>query len=341
MTNQSLEDQIRRALRQRAERAPEIAQPPALTQSRRTQRAWLAAAAAVVVVATGGVTVVTATDDDSRSVAAGAGETGTAERLPRLGFDGPGFKFQRVQECERSATTTTVRGVDGRRDRVMLQSFGATDRPSPLLFLHTVTVEERANFGLLDEATGEPFTAREATGYAARDRSDRGWNLSLELSDGRALYVTALGLDLKDVIPILDGLVVRDDGGWTASTLPAGMSELPRSESWDGCSYSAWADLPNDNAGAFEINLYNDPFDERLADRVSSTIGAVRQLTIDGVPAITGDYDDAGSDHWVLFEPQPGRTMEIRASHMSQDDVATIVGHGRFVDEATWQSMLP
>ncbi len=117
------------------------------------------------------------------------------------------------------------------------------------------------------------------------------------------------------------------------------MPELPPSEFWDGCPYSAVADLPYDAAGAFEVNLYNDPFDSRLADRVSSTVGDIRALTIDAVAAVTCDY--SASDHWVMFEPQPGRTMEIRASNMSRNDVLAMVSRARFVDEETWRSMQP
>ncbi len=348
MTNPNLEEQIRRALRLRAEAAPEAHPPSVLADRRRPTHTWRAAAAAVVVVALGLVAVVSVSDDRGDTVAAGTPDTGAepeappvkapAEQTPRLAFDTPGFRFERVQECEES--TSTAEGA-ARRALPMIQSFGEAKTSSPLLFVQTVSVAERANFGLLEATTGEPFTARGTTGYAAHERSGRGWQLSLELPDGRALYAIVLGLDLDGVIPVLDGLAPRDDGGWVATTLPSGMRELARSERPQGCSYSAWADLPGDAAGPFEINLYDDSFDSRLADRVAGTVGKVRRVAVDGVPATTGSYNAARTDHWVLFEPQPGRTMEIRASNMSAADVDAILEHARFVDEATWQSMKP
>ena len=101
--------------------------------------------------------------------------------------------------------------------------------------------------------------------------------------------------------------------------------------------YSAIGDLSDDGAGEFEVNLYQDPFDQRLADRAASTQGLVEEVEVDGIPASIGSYRD--DDHWVMLEPEPGRTVELRASSMTREQVVEILAAARFVDEATWQRM--
>ena len=356
MTDPALEEKIRAALRHRADEAPSSA-GPALAAPRepsrpRVMRSVVLGAAAASLVA---VIAVAATNDDGSHVVTSAAEDGNApvrpaaertpvedpvDAVPMLGFDSPGFKFQRVTECEGPPVTTTAHVEAGRRRLPLVQTFGRSYWESPLMFLHTVSAADRGSFGLVRPEIGDPFTARGLTGYATRDRAgDRGWTLSVELPDGRALYAVVLGLGLEQVTPTLDRLTPRPDGGWDAPVLPSGLTQLERSTARDGCGYSAVGDLPDDAAGGFEVSLYDDAFDWRLADRAASTVGAVVPATVDGVPAAFGSY--RADDHWVMFEPEPGRTMEIRASAMTRDDVLAILGRARFVDRATWQGMRP
>jgi hypothetical protein len=357
MTDSTLEEEIRAALRHRADRAPRSARDPldARLGARRSITRLVAAGAAASVVAA--IALGTAYRPDRSQVVTSSGDRGgtpvapgnTPERqqppsgsVPRLGFDPPGFRFERVQECDRSAAapTSTVRVAPGGQPVPAVQSFGRSRYESPMLFVRTIEQGDRETFGLVRSEFGDPFPVRGVTGYASRERAmDRGWNLSVELPDGRALYAIVIGFGLDDVTRIFDGLAPRPDGSWEATVLPRGITELEPSQVWGGCSYSAVGDLAGDEVGAFEVNLYGDAFDWRLADRAASTVGAIAAVTIDGVPAAIGSYRH--DDHWVMFEPQPGRTMEIRASSMSREDVMAIIARARFVDEATWQTMQP
>jgi hypothetical protein len=85
--------------------------------------------------------------------------------------------------------------------------------------------------------------------------------------------------------------------------------------------------------GSFEMNLYQDGFESRLADRVSSTTGPVEMVEIGGVPAAVGPYGEL--DWWVMMEPDPGRTLELRISY-DRATVDWVIAHARFVDEAAW-----
>lgn len=207
-----------------------------------------------------------------------------------------------------------------------------------MLFLWTLD-EVTPDFGLVTAETGDPFAVRGTTGYAARERGTRlGWNLSVVLPDGQAIYAIVTGLELDQVVTVLDGLTPRPDTTWEAGPLPVGMVEVEVSQvSPAPHCYSAVGDLPDDEAGEFEVNLYQDPFDQRLADRAASTQGLVEEAEVDGIPASIGSY--RADDHWVMLEPEPGRTIEIRASSMTREQVLDIVAAARFVDEATWQQM--
>lgn len=358
MNHPSLEDDIRAALRHRADAAPRAARrsTPAAHPGRRPVARLVAAGVAAATVAA--VLAVAVSDDrQDRQVVASAPEDpaappaatdgGPAPRdlpdapVPRLGFDPAGFRFQRVEECGGSMPPSTVEVPDGRPQPPVFQTFGRSHHESPLLFLRTLEPRELANFGLLDATRGDAFDVRGVTGYAAAAHSaERGWNLSVELPDGRALYAIAVGLDLDAVTAVLDGLDPRADGGWEPATLPQSMRELEPSEvATDSGCYSAGGVLPAVTAGTFEVTLYNDAFDQRLADRAASTVGAIEPAEVDGVPAAIGSYAD--DDHWVMFEPEPGRSMEIRAGSMARGEVLDLLAHARFVDEATWQAMGP
>ena len=354
MSHPSLEDDIRAALRQRAHAAPtpgEQPMPKLPSHRRGVSGRVMAIGAAAACVAVIAAVAVSVDRQDSQVIASGSQDTGTREPsdsaatprempdapVPRLGFDSPGFTFEPVMDCADGAAP--LGSAPLQRERPSFQSFGRSYHESPLLFLRTLSPSELDNFGLLDAQNGDAFEVRGATGYAAHGRAaDRGWNLSVQLPDGSAIYAIVLGLQLDAVTKILDGLTPRVDGGWNAEHLPTGMRELARSEvSEDGAYYSAGGSLPEVSAGTFEINLYQDAFDERFADRAASTIGAVEAVTVDGVPAALGSYRP--DDHWVMFEPQPGRTMEIRAESMTRQEVENLLERAVFVDEQTWRTM--
>lgn len=354
MSHPSLENDIRAALHQRAHAAPaprDHEMPQLLSHRRGVSGRVMAIGAAAACMAVIAAVAVSVDRQDGQVIASGSQDSGTPQPsdsaatprdmpgtpVPRLGFDSPGFTFEPGLDCADGAAPLGSARVP--RERSAFQSFGRSYHESPLLFLRTLTPSELMNFGLLDARNGDPFEVRGATGYAAPGRAaDRGWNLSAQLPDGRAVYAIVLGLELDAVTAILDALTPRADGGWNPGQLPTGMRELARSEvSEDGVYYSAGGTLPEVSAGTFEINLYNDAFDQRFADRVASTIGAVEAVTVDGVPAALGSYGH--DDHWVMFEPQPGRTMEIRASSMTRQEVENLLERAVFVDEPTWRTM--
>lgn len=354
MSHPSLEDDIRAALHQRAHAAPaprNHPMPQLLSHRRGVSGRVIAIGAAAACVAVIAAVAVNVDRQDSQVTASGSQDTGTPQPsdsaatprdmptapVPRLGFDSPGFTFEPVMDCADGAAP--LGSAPAPRARPVFQSFGRSYHESPLFFLRTLSPSELDNFGLLDAQNDDAFELRGATGYAARERAaDRGWNLSAQLPDGSAIYAIVLGLELDAVTAILDGLTPRADGGWSAEQLPAGMRELAQSEvSEDGAYYSAGGTLPEVSAGSFEVNLYNDAFDQRLADRAASTTGAVEAVTVDGVPAALGSYRH--DDHWVMFEPQPGRTMEIRASSMTRQEVENLLERAVFVDEQTWRTM--
>lgn len=354
MSHPSLEDDIRAALRQRADAAPAPCGhlAPQLRSRRRAVSGRVVAIGAAAACAAVVAAVAFSVDrQDSQVIVSGSQDTATPgpsdpaatprdmpdAPVPRLGFDAPGFTFEPVMDCADGAAPLPSAPLP--RERPVFQSFGRSYHESPLLFLRTLSPSELDNFGLLDAQHADAIEVRGATGYAARERAaDRGWNLSVQLDDGRAIYAIVLGLELDAVITILDGLTPRTEGGWNPEQLPAGMRELAQSEvSEDGAYYSATGTLPDVSAGSFEINLYNDAFDQRLADRAASTIGAVEAVTVDAVPAALGSYRH--DDHWVMFEPQPGRSMEIRASSMTRQEVKDLLERAVFVDEEAWRTM--
>jgi hypothetical protein len=132
--------------------------------------------------------------------------------------------------------------------------------------------------------------------------------LSVELGDGNAIYVTAIGLTDDELVSFVNGLTPRPNGGWVDTVAPQGLSEVTVAPPpADGRYYGGRFELPG--VASLDLNLYQVGFESRLDDRVGDTSRPVETVSIDGLPATLGAYDD--TDWWVLVEPEPGRALEL------------------------------
>jgi hypothetical protein len=210
------------------------------------------------------------------------------------------------------------------------QSFRRPGRfDGPMVFV--TTVNDLGSFGLV--SPGEDVvevTVRGEQGLLARySGADGAATLSVVLGDGPALYVNAVGLGDAELVAFVDGLVEGEDGSWQA---PDGdLVEVPAAAPEDG---STWEVQGVGAEVGYELSLRSGTFESWLRDRVASTAGPVEQVEVAGVPAAVGPYSP--TDWWVLFEPAPGRTVEVRIAgdRAAVDQVLAAV---RPVDEATWR----
>jgi hypothetical protein len=333
MNRDELENDIRSALRARAEQAPGGLPQSRVTPSRRRPSRVLVTAAAVAVLAAAvglvssgmGETSLDASDGDpSTTTTANAAASAQSQRH-YLAFDIPGFRYTRVgdEHC-RAASPDPASSA-------RLDAFGTTYFESPILFVQTIrSYGPDSNFGLVDDEFGDPVTIRGVPGWADSELG-RGWTMSAQLPDGDAIYVTVLGMGLDAALQVVNSLERRTDGGWETTGATSGVRRLEPTVPQAGCGYSAQAD-------GFALNLYVDAFDHRLQDRVSSTVGRVEPVTLGSLPAVLGDYRP--DDHWVMAEPAPGLTLEIRAGG-TRDQLIEFITHARFVDEAGWAAVKP
>ena len=219
---------------------------------------------------------------------------------------------------------------------MVLQPFRQGDRvDGPMIFVTTLRPYNPATFGLLDDEYGDPVDVRGRVGYVAHATGEGGaTTLAVELGDGDAIYVTAVGLTDAELVAFVNGLTPGPDGKWQATVAPQDVAEVPVAlPPADGRHYGAEFDLPE--VAPFELHLYQDGFESRLADRVASTDRPVEAVSVDGLPATLGAYDD--TDWWVLLQPEPGRALELRIAG-DRADVGHILSLARFVDEGTWDA---
>ncbi len=220
----------------------------------------------------------------------------------------------------------------------VLQAFRrAGQLDGPMIFLTTLRPYNPATFGLLDEDTGDPIDVRGQVGYVGHFNGELGaTSLSVELGDGNAIYVTAIGLTDDELVSFVNGLNPGPNGGWVDTVAPQGVSEVNVAPPpADGRYYGGRFELPG--IASVDVNLYQDGFESRLADRVNSTVRPVETVSIDGLPATFGAYRADDTDWWVLLEPEPGRALELRIAG-DRPTVARVLSQARFVDEDTWDA---
>ena len=323
MNHDDLEREIERALHQRADAAPAAPTRRATARAPHRRTRLFAAVAAAAVVLTGVVVAVNAGEEPARLAADLASTTTVPATRQYLTFDRADFRRDDDEYCREAS-----RGTD---DPHPLDTFGTSYYESPIVFVQTVPdFGPDSSFGLLDDEFGEPVTIRGVDGWAVPERdADRGWAMNAILPDGDAIYVIALGLDGDAAIGLVDSLVRRPDGRWDLPTSPTGLHRLPATPAQAGCGYSGRGD-------GFEVDVYVDAFDSRLQDRVSSTVGPIEPVELAGLPATIGDYRE--DDHWIMAEPAPGLTLEVRASGMTRAEALELIRSARFVDEPTWDA---
>jgi hypothetical protein len=357
----ALEDELRAALRARAATTPAAGSSPPLpgvaaqpSAGRARRGALVFAVAAVVALVFGAIHLGRPT---------GEVRTTTAQEGPQATGDLPAAEVPRllVEGAEVVDTEADAAYPQDGEGVEMLQAFRRPGRlDGPMIFLYTV--RDLTSWGLVTDRSGDPVALRGRTGYVSHgapsessvttspvgeDRVDPGegaggsTTMSVDFGDGTALHLIATGLTDDELVGFVDAL---DRPGpadpWTSPTALQGVAEVPVAPPpADGRVYSARFTLPDPPAGStpvedtFEMNLYQDGFESRLADRVSSTVGPVEMVDVGGIPAAVGAYSDL--DWWVMMEPEPGRTLELRIGN-NRATVDWVVEHARFVDEAAW-----
>jgi hypothetical protein len=336
-----LENQLRDALRERAASTPigdhsfaDVRTIDERQSSRRRPRrryvvatgAVAAAAALVVALAHDGPTTDVGTET---TPAAPSGPTvpGLPDaEVPRLLIEGAIFQLSEGEGASPVRVDTAK----------VLQAFRrAGQLDGPMIFVTTLRPYNPATFGLLDDDTGDPIDVRGQVGYIGHLNGEQGaTTLSVELGDGNAIYVTDIGLTDDELVSFVNGLNPGPNGGWVDTVAPQGLSEVTVAPPpADGRYYGGQFELPG--VASVDVNLYQDGFESRLDDRVSSTVQPVEQVSIDGLPATVGAYDD--TDWWVLLEPEPGRALELRIAG-DRPAVARVLSQARFVDEGTWDA---
>jgi hypothetical protein len=321
MSDDSLEHELRAALRQRADLAPTLEPPARTAYARRLDSGRLrrtAAVAAALIGVAGVAWLVGGTREQSITAAgdraASSREQDGPSSGPYLAFDEP---YRRLEDepC-RKATNAT-----GSSDR--LDTFGTSYFESPIMFVQTLKQRGASDAGLISAGEGDPTVLRGAPGFASKNSGpNAGWALSASLPGGDAIYVTVLGLDLNDATAIVDALEPRADGGWELGSNARGFRRLGPSEPASGCGYSG-------QGNGFSVHMYVDRFDRRLQDRAATPLGPLERVALQDLPAVVGDYGIA--DHWVLAEPAPGLTLEVRSSG-SRERLLTLLSRARFVD---------
>lgn len=332
-----LEGQLRAALRQRAAETPMTDDPVAgLHQLRGAEAptprwrrpaivagALVAAAAAIVAL----VQVAPSTHDrvDTTPIEPTEPKEPTLPRaeVPRLLVDGATYTGGDGEGATPVADDPTL----------TLQSFRRPGRlDGPMIFLSTLRPYDQS-YGLVTDSDGDPVRLRGRTGYVRHHDDDQdATTMSVELGDGTAIYLTAVGLSDAELIEFVDGLTPGPDGGWVDNVAPQDVAEVDATPpAPDGRNYGSEFELPDGTP--IEVYLYRDGFESRLADRVSSTDGPVEMVDIAGHPAALGLSDE----WWVLLEPEPGRVLELRITG-DRTVVDEVLARARFVDEATWDA---
>lgn len=271
-----LEDQLRKALRVRAASTPigdhclaEVRTIDNHLPSRRRPRRRLvlaasavaAAAALVVTVAQDGPTTDVA--ETTPAAPSGPGAPGLPDaEVPRLLIEGATLQ-QSEGEGASPVRPDTAKVLQAFRRAGLLDG--------PMIFLTTLRPHNPATFGLLDGDTGDPIDVRGQVGYIGHFNGELGaTTLSVELGDGNAIHVTAIGLTDDELISFVNGLNPGLNGGWVDTVAPQGLSEVTVAPPpADGRYYGAEFELPG--VASVEVNLYQDGFESRLDDRVSST----------------------------------------------------------------------
>jgi len=336
-----LEDQLRAALRHRAEETPITDDPPSdiirLDRAQATaRRPWrrgvvvvgAAAAAAAAVVALAQVAPST-TDDIDTSPAAPTAPVMPDAEVPRLVIEGASL---RMDEGEGASPFTD-------NPTMIRQSFRRTGRlDGPMIFLTTLRPYNPLTFGLVTGEHGDPdpVVLRGRTGYVGHYNGELGATyMSVELGDGDAIYLIAIGLSDDELVEFVDGLAPGPDGRWVASVSPQGVAEVDAAPPpTDGRYYGGQFELPD--VASISVNLYQDGFEYRLADRVASTVAPVEVVDVDGHPATLGSYTADG--WWVMLEPEPGRALELQIGG-DRTVVDEVLARARFVDEASWDAV--
>jgi hypothetical protein len=335
----ALEEELRAALRARASSTPvsnptsgpppaDVGHPTWSPARRRLVLSGAVAAAAAVVGAVAVVGTAAVDGPDAETTDAGLAAPGLpAAEVPRLVIEGA--RFQPTSD----EGAAPVR-VD--TDKVTQVFRDAERLDGPMIFLTTLLPHDEATFGLVDEDTGEPVDVRGRTGFIDPPSGDKeATRLSVELGDGSAIYAIAIGMTGDELVAFVDGLEPAPRGRWAATAAPPGVEETtvapaPR----DGRHYSGRFVLPG--VTDVEVALYQDGFEDRLADRVNATDRPVEEAAVDGHPAALGAYGD--TDWWVLLEPEPGRAVEIRING-DRAAVDRVLSRARFVDEVTWDAL--
>lgn len=282
--------------------------------------ALVAATALVVALLAGGPAPDVATET------APAGSSLPEAEVPRLLIDGATLLDDEGDGASPGAVDPTQ----------VLQAFRQGGRvDGPMVFVTTLRPYNPVTFGLIDDEYGDPVDVLGRVGYVAGSSGERkGTTLSVELGDGSAIHVTAVGLTEAELVSFVDGLTPRPDGRWQATVAPQDIAEVDVAPPpADGRSYGGEFELPG--VARFDLHLYPDGFESRLADRVSSSDRPVETVSVDGQPATLGAYDDM--DWWVLAQPEPGRALELRISG-DRAAVDQILSRARFVDESTWDA---
>lgn len=331
-----LEDQLRSALRQRAAETPIGDDPIAGLHRLRgteapTQRRWrrpaivagALAAAAALVVAVGQVLPSTPdrVDTDPTDTTEPTGPALPDADVPRLLVDGATYTGGDGDGASPTADDQTQ----------TLESFRRPGRlDGPMIFLTTLSSD--LPYGLLSDENGDPVMLRGRIGYVRRDDDQGATTMSVDLGHGNAIYLTARGFTVAELIEFVDGLTPGPDGGWVDNSAPQDVAEVDATPpAADGRTYGSEFELPD--ATSIEVYLYRDGFESRLADRVSSTTGPVEMVDIAGRPAALGVSDE----WWVLMEPEPGRVLELRITG-DRATVDEVLARARFVDEAAWDA---
>jgi hypothetical protein len=323
------------------------------------------AAAAVLVVA---VTQLVESSDEVRTTTAGPDDVGLPGR--------PNAEVSRLL-VEGAPLVDSTGGPGSQTAPAKL--FQAFRRPGrldgPMVFLNTLRPYIPSDVS--DEPCGDPIVVRGHDGFISHPNGDAGaTTLLVDLGDGTAIDVSAIGLDDAELGAFVDGLDrAGPDQPWTIPTSPHGMGEVPVATPSYGPSYGAVFALPDAATGpdfvpgreygepATMVPRQPGPCDSaylRLHEfvvagpeeyfGVTQPPDGFERLLANRVLSTTGPVEmvDVNGvpaavgaysdlDWWVMMEPEPGRALELRIGN-NRATVDWIIAHARFVDEAAWDA---